>query len=260
LLLDGFGVRAINLILTIWGYFTQTVSQIRGNFVMKSRLMRLGLSLTLGLLLIVAVLLWGQKQPDPVAAFSPPNVGQAMPQAAFHLWDINEIFSCAGGSVQFIEFVNPLPLNGQHLLAGHILTATNLAGTQIHTFTFLSNLSSITTANKSFLMATTAFTGLVGSVIPDYTLPDNFLFTEGGSLNFAGVDTFNYSAGQLPGGGLFSLNRNGTWGVNSPKNFADQQGSISCSGASVSFVYLPLIVKDFIIVSEHAADLPLDLF
>src|SRR5881409_3923726 len=72
-------------------------------------------------------------------------------EASFHLWRINEIYSNADGSVQFIEFVTSS--SGQQFLAGHSLTSSDASGATIKTFTFPSNLSG-DTANHSFLVAT----------------------------------------------------------------------------------------------------------
>lgn len=187
----------------------------------------LSLLLGIGLLIILGFLLLGFLQPDKVQAYSPPNSEELVPNAAFHEWDINEIFSCADGSVQFIELVTTF--DGQEFLAGHTLTASNLGSTMTNIITFPSN-SGVPTGGHSLLIATPGFASLAGGVTPDFTLPTtNFLFTGGGTLNFAGgFDIFNYGAGELPLDGVNSLNRNKTTGTNSPKNFVGQTGSVSC--------------------------------
>jgi uncharacterized repeat protein (TIGR01451 family) len=87
----------------------------------------------------------------------------------------------------------------------------------------------ISTANRTFLVATPGFGSLSGGVTPDYTISTNFIFTASGRLNFGpNFDIFTYNAGQLPLDGINSLNRNFATGVNSPQNFADQTGSVSC--------------------------------
>ncbi len=143
--------------------------------------------------------------------------GQA--QAAFHLWKINEVYSNASGTIQFVEFATQSA--NEQFINGHSVTSTN--GPSTNTFTFTSNLQG-TTANKKFLIATSGFQAL-GVVVPDFVIPDGFLFTQDGSVNFANVDILSYSS--LPTGGVLSLNRDMSTGINSPTNFAGNTGSIS---------------------------------
>lgn len=217
---------------------------------MKALIMRCLLVLTLSFLLILAVLLPGIKNASPVSAYSPPPLA---PEADYHLWEINEVFSCADGSIQFIELFTSL--NGQEVLANHQLRATNLNATQIQTFTFSQN-SGAPTAGKFLLLATANFGALTGGVTPDYVISSTFVFTEGGSLAILPEgDAFSYVAGALPLDGFYSLAGNGTaTQLNSPKNFAGQEGSVKCPGA-VTFIYLPVIFKEFPIISEHSANL-----
>ena len=139
-------------------------------------------------------------------------------QAAFHLWAISEIYSNADGSVQFIELT--ALSGGQQFLAGQRLTSSQ--GTQNNQFTFLTNLPG-DTAGKTMLIGTQGFAAL-NLVTPDYTVPNGFLFTTNGSVNFANVDIVNYAS--LPTTGGLSINANSTTAVNSPKNFAGGTGTI----------------------------------
>ena len=141
--------------------------------------------------------------------------------ASFHTFQVNELYSNASGSVQFIELLEGFGVNGQQFLSGHKLTATQGATTR--TFTFPTDLPSSTTAGKHVLIATPAFASL-GIVTPDYIVPAGFLFTNGATVDYAGVDSVTYSA--LPVDGVSSLSRSGTTGVNSPTNFAGQSGTI----------------------------------
>jgi hypothetical protein len=142
--------------------------------------------------------------------------------ASFHTFQVNELYSNASGSVQFIELLEAFGANGQQFLGGHTLNVTQ--GSTVRTFTFPNDLPSDTTAGKHVLIATSAFAAL-GIVTPDYIVPAGFLFTNGATVDYAGVDSVTYGA--LPVDGVSSLNRNGTTGVNSPTNFAGQSGSIS---------------------------------
>ena len=133
-------------------------------------------------------------------------------RAAFHLWQVNEVFSNADGTVQFIELV--ALAGGQQFLAGHAITSSQ--GATTNSFTFPSNLPG-DTAGKTFLIGTNGFAAL-GQVAPDYVVPNGFLFTSNGSVSFAGVDTVSWTA--LPVDGTLSINRSGTTAVKSPSGFA----------------------------------------
>lgn len=150
------------------------------------------------------------------------NLGVAtLAQATFHTWRINELYSNADGTIQFIEFHESAGADGQQLLAGHTLVTSQ--GASRTTFQFPSNLPGNATARRSFLVATQAFADL-GVVAPDYIMPPGFLLTNGGMLNFANVDSVVYPA--LPTDGTQSVDRNGVPARNSPTNFAGASGTV----------------------------------
>lgn len=145
------------------------------------------------------------------------NVMAAAPaaRAAFHLYDVKEVFSNADGTVQYVELFTSA--NGQQFLNGHTIVASQGAST--NTFTFVGTGPS-PTAGKHLLIATSAFEAACG-VTPDFTLADNFLFDPNGSVNFgeaASIVTYT----SLPLDGATSLNYPGeVSGTNTPTNFAD---------------------------------------
>ena len=154
--------------------------------------------------------------------------------AAFHLWDIKEVFSNQDGTVQFIELFTT---NGsERFLDNHVITATS-DGNAV-SFVLDHNLVG-STANKHFLIATAGFAALAGGVAPDFTpLPANFFNSNATSIsiNFAGVDTVTFAGSTLPKDGINSLTdqspsgvQNLVAGVNSPTNFAGATGSINVS-------------------------------
>jgi len=148
--------------------------------------------------------------------------------ATFHSWEINELYSNTDGSIQFIELFEAKGDDDSHLLLtdNAQLTSTGIDGLIIHLMaSFPNDLPSNLTANKFFLIATTGFAGLDGAVTPDYILPDEFLFTGGGTVDF-GLDVSIIAHGALPIDGLLSLNADGSTGTNSPTNFAGATGSI----------------------------------
>ena len=146
---------------------------------------------------------------------------------SFHLYDINEIFTNADGSIQFIE-LRVGASNGEHLWTGKTITVTQ--GGSTHTFTFPTDLPSSATANTSVLIATAGFAAL-NLVTPDFIVPAGFLFQGNGTVNFANVDTFQYSG--LPANGTQSLRPGNIVGTNSPTNFTGQTGTVTVAGPNV---------------------------
>lgn len=144
--------------------------------------------------------------------------------ASFHLWQISEIYSNADGSVQFIELFTTA--NSQSALFGRVLTANSDGA--INQFVFSSNTSSLT-ANRRLLIATPGFAALPGAVVPDFTLAGAPFFDPEAnfiSIGFAGVDSVALSSSDLPADPTLSLDRSLTPGVNSPTNFAGNEGSL----------------------------------
>jgi len=146
-----------------------------------------------------------------------PLVATTTVQAGHHLWDVTEIFSDASGTVQFIELFTA-DNNEQGVGAFSITSGAN-------TFNFVTNLPTATTANTWILVGTANVASLPGGVTPDYILPANFFSTGGGTINYAGVDIWNY--GTVPTDGVHSLARNGSTPVNSPTNFAGDAGELA---------------------------------
>ena len=134
--------------------------------------------------------------------------------AAFHLWQMVELYSNSSGTVQFLE-LRALQ-GGQEFVAGHTLAAG------ANSFTFPNNLPG-DTSNRRMLIGTQAFAAL-NIVTPNFVVPNNFFPVGGGTVNFAEFsDVWTY--GPLPDGTL-SLARDGTTATNSPQNFAGQTGTV----------------------------------
>ncbi len=144
-------------------------------------------------------------------------------EASFHTWAVQEIYSNADGTIQFIEMKETFGANFEHLFAGHSLTSN------AHNFVFPTNLPSSTTANKTFILATAGFAALPGAVTPDYIIPNQFVGLNGDTLTLVGSIAGPQNIGPLPVTGLLSLDVNGTTAANSPTNFAGQAGSIDLS-------------------------------
>lgn len=152
--------------------------------------------------------------------------------ADFHKWEINELFSNADGSIQFIEMFSPADdqqfLNTSTDVAQ--LSSTDGVTTNLMA-SFPNDLPNSLTGDKFFLIATSGFAGLAGAVTPDYIMSDGFLFTGVGTVIFAdrfsAIDTVNFDA--LPTDGILSLNAVGIASTNSPTNFAGASGSVDAS-------------------------------
>src|SRR5438067_11118360 len=106
-------------------------------------------------------------------------------RADFATFVIDELYSNADGSVQYVVLHEAQGTNGANLLAGRILSATHAGVTKI--FTFPSDLPRATTANQRVLIGSNGFAAL-SPIAPDYQMPDRFLPTDGGTVNYAGVD------------------------------------------------------------------------
>lgn len=144
-------------------------------------------------------------------------------RASFHGIQIDQIYSDASGNVQYIRLT--ALAGGQQFLGGQNITA--LRGAASHVYPFATNLPGDTTGKK-FLVATQGFADL-NIVTPDYTVPNKFLFTPGGTINYASSsDQVVYAA--LPTNGTHAIDRNGIAVVASPQNFA---GNTAASPVSV---------------------------
>lgn len=143
--------------------------------------------------------------------------------ATFHLWQIDEIYSNANGTVQYVELSTSA--SGQQFVGGFQLIASQAGST--HSFTFPFDLPG-DSRNRKFLIGTQGFADL-GIVTPDYVVANGFLFQPNGGIDFAGVDFMTYNA--LPSNGVSAMNRFGNIVVNTPTNFAGATGTIGAPQA-----------------------------
>src|SRR6266851_5406219 len=179
--------------------------------------------------------------------------------AEFHTFQIEEIYSNASGTVQYIVMHESQGANGENLWVGHTLMATHAGVTK--TFTFPNNLPSGATAGSRVLIATQGFAVKdlaspsyyppppppppqppptptppppppppPGMVTADYVIPNGFLATDGGVINYAGVDQMTYVS--LPTDGVNALYRSGAISPNLATNFAGRSGSVMGTAAN----------------------------
>ena len=141
--------------------------------------------------------------------------------AASHLWVIEELFSNADGTIQFVEMYNCCSPDEYHLVGKDVRSTT-------HAYFFTGNLPINSTTNKRLLLATSGFAALPGAPVPDRIIPAGFFSLVADEVrwwNYTMPDSeLNFSAGGLPTDGIHSLNQLGTGlgtsRVATPKNFA----------------------------------------
>ena len=128
--------------------------------------------------------------------------------ASFHTWEIAQLYSNADGTIQYVQLRETLGAAGENLLAGHTLTVTRTGGFT-KTFVFPNDLPSANTGNRYVLIATQGYVNAAGSypqfaaAMPDYVIPNQFLPTDGGTINYANVDSVSF--GPLPTDGSLAL-------------------------------------------------------
>jgi len=144
--------------------------------------------------------------------------------AGAHTWVVNELFSNADGTVQFIELMEAGGGAFETGVGGHPVTSN------ANTTTIGGNAAS-PTSFKTILFGTPAFAALPGAPTPDYTLSPNFFSLSGDTVSYVPYSSLTYGAGVLPTDGVRSLNRNLTTSTNSPKNYAGQTGSVNAAPA-----------------------------
>ncbi len=166
----------------------------------------------------------------------------ANPIYAFDAWRIDEIFSSADGTVQYIKLSTST--ENQQNLSGRVIRTLDANGNPGETYTFATNLTG-QTANRSVLLGTTAFVAASGLAV-DYPLPTGFIRTEGGIVELIGAHSFSYQREQLPRNGAQALRADGSVAAANPRNFASQTATLSVAviatfHADTAVVNLPVV-------------------
>lgn len=144
--------------------------------------------------------------------------------AGAHTWDVNEVFSNADGSIQFIELREN---NGTPNETG-VGNQTLSSNTQ--SFNMGAGAVAAPTSNKHFLIATAGFAALPGAPTPDVIIPAGlvpFFATSGDTISYGTIDSWAF--GTVPTNGSDSLDRTTGVGPNSPTNFAGDTGSVDAT-------------------------------
>ncbi len=145
-------------------------------------------------------------------------------EATFHTYRIEQVYSNADRTVQFIVLHESANSSFENRFSGHFIRAEAPAGTNM--FVFPQDLPSSETADTRVLIATEGFAAL-NLVTPDYVVPNGFLSTSVGSVNFSDVDEVSYPA--LPTDGVMALDRSGASIPNAATNFAGVSASVKAS-------------------------------
>jgi hypothetical protein len=157
--------------------------------------------------------------------------------AEFHTYQIEEIFSNADGTVQYVVMHESQGMSAENFWMGNALTSTHLGTTQ--TYVFRNNLPGVMcgyygcggggTANTRVLIASQGFAAL-HLVTPDFIMPNGFIATDGATLNYAGVDFVTFTS--LPTDGVHALDRSGAAVPNVATNFAGQSAPVALAAAN----------------------------
>lgn len=137
--------------------------------------------------------------------------------AGTHTWDVNEVFSNADGSIQFVELHEANGTNGETGVGNQTLTTTG------ESFNMAAGAVAPPTGNKFYLIATPAFAALPGAPTPDVIIPAAnipFFNVAGDHVAYAIYD--NWVFGAVPTNGTDSLNRLTGVAPNTPTNYAGQ--------------------------------------
>src|SRR5438552_4292211 len=149
--------------------------------------------------------------------------------AAFHLYTIQQVYSNADGTIQFV--VVGTSFNGENVWSlGGRLSSTDSGGTRSIRFT--QDLPSASTAGTRVLIATQGFADL-GIVTPDFIIPNHFIATGSGSVTYVN-STLSYPGG-LPTDGISALNIAGMQVPNVATNFAGESASVQPAAAALNF-------------------------
>jgi len=145
-----------------------------------------------------------------------------------HTWDVNEVFSNADGTIQFVELREGNGTPGEVNVNGVAMRSLNFPA---HTLMLVNGSIAAPTTNKFLLGGTAAFAALPGAPPLDFTIPNGFLrLGTADSVSYGPpYDTLAVPAGSLPLDGINAYRRGGTTGPNSPTNYAGTSGSVNAN-------------------------------
>ena len=148
--------------------------------------------------------------------------------ASFHDFRIEQIYSNADGTVQFVVMHEAFGADGEGFWAGQALTSSD-GVSPMKVFPFPSNLPNQSTAGRRVLIATQGFAAL-GLVTPNFTIPNGFVPLSGTVTYAGGVDHVTYAA--LPTDGTNAIDHSGNPIQNLATNFAGASASVQAAPAT----------------------------
>ena len=167
-------------------------------------------------------------------------LGVSVANASYHTYQIDEIYSNADGTVQYVVLHEAAGMDGQNQQMGQRLTSTGPGGTA--TFVFPNDLPGgacgyygctlAPTARTRMLIATHGFVAL-GLIAPDFVIPNGFLPIAGGTLNYAGFDQWTF--GPLPVDGTNAMFRSGSAATNVATNFSGSATTLTLPGPTPNY-------------------------
>ena len=149
--------------------------------------------------------------------------------ATFHLFVVDQIYTNANGSIQFIVFQQSPPADNEHEWQGHTLKSIHDGVTS--TFVYPHELPSNATRNRKVLVATQGFADL-GIVAPDFVMPNGFLGTGAGRVTCCDGYEFGYAA--LPVDGVNAIDAARNVVPNLATNFTGVSASVTAAPAAFS--------------------------
>lgn len=164
--------------------------------------------------------------------------------AGAHTWDVNEVFSNADGTIQFIELRENAGTANETGVGNQTLSSTT------QSFNMGAGAVAAPTSNRHFLIATAAFAALPGAPTPDVLIPPGsipFFAASADTISYGAIDSWSFTS--APTNGIDSLDRTAGVGANSPTNYAGDTGSVDASGApAVPAGSIPMTVTTVILV------------
>ncbi len=164
--------------------------------------------------------------------------------AGAHTWDVNEVFSNADGTIQFIELRENAGTANETGVGNQTLSSTT------QSFNMGAGAVAAPTSNRHFLIATADFAALPGAPTPDVLIPPGsipFFAASADTISYGTIDSWSFTS--APTNGIDSLDRTDGVGANSPTNYAGATGSVDASGApAVPAGSIPMTVATVILV------------
>ncbi|WP_395685710.1 hypothetical protein [Caenimonas koreensis] len=154
---------------------------------------------------------------------------------------IDKLVSSLSLEFQCIQLKVTGPL-GDSSWAGQTLTCTSLSG-EVHVYTFPSDLPFHESPNYVLLASG-------NSPWSDYTIPAGFLFPDGGTLSFDGVDSIAYE--QLPLDGVFARARDGS--ITGPTHLFNLHMGHQLLGDDLPKVYFGGTAADDVITGQGSRE------